>query len=174
MLKKFNDFVNEGKQVGIVYHYTTILSLLKILDTDILGDQSLGKYATVSLTRDKNFHERTKIIPTECRIVIDGTGLSNRYKIEPYQWNAAHFQGKPATKSGEIEDQMEEEVKGYIKGISKWIESIDIFELELDPLPFDEDFTSQASAILNIPQDEIRIVDIIDFVKNHIKRVNII
>ena len=79
------DLLKEAKQVGTVYHYTTILSLLKILDDDVLGDKSLGKYSRVSLTRDKNFQKRTKIIPAECRITINGDKLSNRYKIQPYQ-----------------------------------------------------------------------------------------
>ena len=171
---KFLDILKEAKQVGTLYHYTPILSLLKILKSNTLGDESLGKYSTVSLTRDKNFHKRTKIIPSESRIVIDGDKLSNNYKIKPYQWNAAHFQGKPASKSGEIEDQMEEEVQGAIKNINQYIDRIDIFELELDPLPFDEYFTSEASGILGIPEDEITTQDIINFIKKYVSKVNLI
>ena len=168
------DLLKEAKQVGTVYHYTTILSLLKILDDDVLGDKSLGKYSRVSLTRDKNFQKRTKIIPAECRITINGDKLSNRYKIQPYQWNAAHFSGKAATKGGEIEDQMEEEVQGYITGISDYIQKIELFGLDLDPLPFDEDFTKEASKILDKPSDEITQQDIVDYVKKHIKDTKVI
>lgn len=173
-VNSFESFLYEAKQVGTVYHYTTILALLKILDDDVLGDKSLGKYARVSLTRDKNFQKRTRIIPAECRITIDGNKLSNRYKVQPYQWNASHFSGKAATKGGEIEDQMEEEVQGYITGITNYIQKIDLFELELDPLPFDEDFTEEASKILDKPSDEIIQQDIVDFVKRHVKDTKVI
>lgn len=167
-------FLNEAKQVGTVYHYTTILALLKILNDDILGDKSLGKHALVSLTRDKNFQKRTRIIPAECRITIDGDKLSNRYKVQAYQWNAAHFSGMLATKSGEIEDQMEEEVQGYITGIINYIEKIELFELDLDPLPFDEEFTEEASKIIDKPSDEISHKDIVNYIKGYIKDVKII
>lgn len=170
----YESFLNEAKQISTVYHYTTILSLLKILDDDVLGDKSLGKYARVSLTRDKNFQKRTKIIPAECRITINGDKLSNRYKVQPYQWNAAHFSGKAATKGGEIEDQMEEEVQGYIIGITDYIQKIELFELDLDPLPFDEDFTMEASKILDKPSDEITQQDIVDYVKKHIRDTKVI
>jgi hypothetical protein len=162
---KLLDILREAKQAGTLYHYTTILSLLKILDSNVLGDESLGKYATVSLTRDKNFHKRTSIIPTECCIVIDGDKLSNNYKIVPYQWNTAHFSGKKSTDTGKIEDQMEEEVQGSIKGVSKYIKEIIIYELELDPLPFDDDFTYEASKIIDKPSDEITANDIIEWIE---------
>lgn len=164
-IKSYQSFLNEGKQVGTLYHYTTILSLLKILDDNFLGDRSLGKYARVSLTRDKNFHKRTRIIPAECCIVIDGNKLSNNYKIKPYQWNAAHFSGNPASQAGKIEDQMEEEVQSSINHIGKYILEIILYELELDPLPFDEDFTENASKILKKPSDEISAQDIVDWIK---------
>lgn len=172
-VKTYESFLNEAKSVGTLYHYTTILSLLKILNDNFLGDRSLGKYARVSLTRDKNFHKRTNIIPAECCIVIDGDKLSNNHKITPYQWNAAHFSGKRATDAGKIEDQMEEEVQGSISGIGKYIQEIIIYELELDPLPFDEDFTEEASKILKKPEDEISANDIVDWIKKKGYKVKI-
>jgi len=164
----------ERKQVGTLYHYTSILSLLKILDSNILGDESLGKHARVSLTRDKNFHKRTKIVPTECKIYIDGEKLSDNYKITPYQWNASHFSGGKATKNGIIEDQMEEEVQGYVKGVIDYIQKIEIFELELDPLPFDDDFQEVACGILKMDKEDISSQDIIDFIKSHVDDVTVV
>ena len=124
----------EEKQVGILYHFTYLYSMLEIIDSDILGDKSLGKYNEISFTRDKNFYKRTKIVPVECCFIVDGNKLSNKYKIKPYQWNSAHFSqhsnNLKSPKSGKIEDQMEEVVYGYISDFNKYVKSIIIFDID--------------------------------------------
>ena len=61
MIKKFNDFINEGKSVGNLYHFTNKSSLDNILKDDIL----LGSFMYeendidlfgVSTTRNKNLN----------------------------------------------------------------------------------------------------------------------
>jgi hypothetical protein len=75
----------EAKNVGILYHFTSIDNLIEIIETNkMIGGDS------ISFTRDKNFINTTGAAsigePAECRIVIDGDKLSNRYKIRPYNF----------------------------------------------------------------------------------------
>ena len=68
-----------------MYHFTSIENLIEIISSnEMIGDGS------ISFTRDKNFLDTTGgdslSGETECRIVIDGGKLSNRYKIRPYNY----------------------------------------------------------------------------------------
>lgn len=117
---KLIDLLNEGKQVGILYHFTDMSSLIKILETNILKASNKfekGKPPTVSLTRDKLGDiggvggTGTKTV----RISIDGDKLSNKYKITPYNY----YSNYPDYK--EAEDEMEEIVQGDIKNIIDYI-----------------------------------------------------
>ena len=94
------NIIKQAKQVGILYHYTTIYKLFQILKSNKLqshkwkyrGSQwSQYKYnnspetkQVVCFTRNKNFHNSADlgtILTT--RLVIDGNKLSNNYKIKP-------------------------------------------------------------------------------------------
>jgi len=80
---KFEDFYNkiiESKQVGIIYHYTTINSAMKILKDMKLKDFTFNRgYVSFSRNgsgisgRGSNF----------LRFTIDGNKLSNKYSITP-------------------------------------------------------------------------------------------
>lgn len=73
-------FISEAKQVGILYHYSSISNIVKILKDGSLKDKTHNR-GYISFTRNgsgiigqgSNF----------ARIVIDGDKLSNRYKVEP-------------------------------------------------------------------------------------------
>ena len=106
--------INEAKQLSDLYHFTDILSLLKIAE-----EETLGIYGSVSLTRNKNFPKIDRAIPKECFIVLDGEKLSENYKIKPYQ-----FPG--------YEDQSEEMVNRPIKNLNRYIKSVCIYENNLD------------------------------------------
>ena len=83
----FKEYLEEGKQVGIVYHYTTLDSLRQILHMNTLKSAGyLDNKDAISVTRDKNFHKRIFAtgVPTEIRITLDGNKLSHNYKIRPY------------------------------------------------------------------------------------------
>jgi hypothetical protein len=112
--------ITEGKQVGTLYHFTDLSSLLNILKTNTLKASSKfekDKLPTVSLTRDKLGDiggvggTGTKTV----RISIDGNKLSNKYKITPYNY----YSNYPDYK--ESEDEMEEIVQGDIKNIIDYI-----------------------------------------------------
>ena len=93
LIKK--ELVNEAKQVGKLYHVTTLDSLMQyIIPTDTLS--SSGKYKNwilggrtdvVSFTRDKRFVVKTNT-NVMARVIysfeVDGDKLSEKYRILPY------------------------------------------------------------------------------------------
>jgi len=103
--------INEGKQRGLLYHFTPFKGILGILKSNVLkvGDDSNfetgGNTGNVSLTRNKDLHYFSY------KITLDGDKLSNNYKITPYQYDI---------EAGEAE----ESVNRDIKNISKYIISI--------------------------------------------------
>jgi hypothetical protein len=136
----------EGKQVGTLYHYTSLKAADKILkdgfiqgsDKSISGysDNIIGKnYYSLSFTRDKNFHKVYRVIGEypECRFVIDGDALSNKFKIQPV---AARGFEKKKSKDFEAEEvivspsQIKVPVKPYVKSIDLLIEPTDNWDIE--------------------------------------------
>jgi len=77
MIKLFEEFINERKQVGNLYHYTSMSGLEGILDEDRMKSFN---YPFISFTRDKNWNG----FDYKIRITLDGTLLSDKYKIQPY------------------------------------------------------------------------------------------
>jgi len=80
----FREYIlNEAKQVGFVYHFTTPAKILNILKS---GKIKKGNEGYVSLTRDFQLpNERGYFNTGEyiIRITIDGDKLSNNVKILP-------------------------------------------------------------------------------------------
>jgi hypothetical protein len=95
-IEGYDKIIQEGKQVGTLYHYTSLGAAHSILEDGFIegGDKSISGYLesmvgdnkySLSLTRNKNFHKFNRWIGdvVECRFVIDGDSLSNIYKIQP-------------------------------------------------------------------------------------------
>ncbi len=107
------DLLNEGKQVGTLYHFTNSESLSDILKSNTL-EATYGDYgktshkaisgASISFTRSPNRNNFPLAVDSDCVLVIDGNKLSNNYKIIPYSEQEAEF------------DEMEERI--YNKYIS--------------------------------------------------------
>lgn len=108
-VKDYGQFVNEAKQVGILYHYTSFKAANLIIksggiksgSSDVLGGYSginASNKNSISFTRNKNFHKTYREISTlvpDCRFVIDGNALSNKYKIQPIAaWGYEKSQGE--------------------------------------------------------------------------------
>lgn len=87
MITEFQIF--ESKQVGIIYHFTSIYTLYNILSEREPSLRPMG--VTICCTR--NFDMKSKELKLEkqcCRITLDGNKISNNYKITPYihtGWN---------------------------------------------------------------------------------------
>ena len=92
----YDKIIQEGKQVGTLYHYTSLGVANSILEDGFIkgGKSSISGYHdsmrgdnnfSLSFTRNKNFHKQSRVLgeEVECRFVIDGDSLSNIYKIQP-------------------------------------------------------------------------------------------
>ena len=116
-MKRFKEYLLERKQVGTIYHYTTIKNFPDILITNKLK----SIYKQVSFTRDKNFHKTERSVGTEIRFTIDGDKLSDKYKINPYHDKYLDFEDYDR-------DEKEEIIKGEVKDIMKYVKSIEIID----------------------------------------------
>ena len=123
--------LNEAKNIGFLYHFTTIPSLINILLSNKLE-------SPISLTRNKNFNKVTSIIPTEARITLDGSLLSNNYKISPFNYGYrkkwVSDKGKTEFKNiwdPEFEDQSEEVINKDIINLKKYIKEINVNEIDM-------------------------------------------
>jgi len=127
----FKDYIlQEGKQVGILYHYTSIESATKIAKSDMF--RPMG-YDGVSFTRDKHFHKAERHeFALECRFVINGNKLSHNYKIEPFNYFNEPSPVDGSYKHSPEYDEQEEVVKVPIRNIGRYIISLQIYNSILD------------------------------------------
>jgi hypothetical protein len=100
---KLIDLLNEGKQVGLLYHWTDLMGSLNIISQNFLKGyltDTFQKQPSVSFTRDKNFYKGKNKLATKPEIcfVVDGDKLSNHYKIQPFQ--------DPKIKKDEMEEKV--------------------------------------------------------------------
>lgn len=87
-----SEILSESKQVGIVYHFTSLYGAIKIVEDNRIKAGRATKNIngkTISTTRNKHFSKQR--IDGELQIQgayfafeLDGTALSNRYKVKPY------------------------------------------------------------------------------------------
>ena len=131
-MKSFKQYFLEAKQVGILYHYTTIENAFKISRIDTLITS--GHWC--SFTRDKHFHKYGHDIGgDECRFIIDGDKLSHHYRLKPH--NDLTIQpstryGKEGYRHDSIVDEQEERIGKDIKGLSSYILKFQINKASLE------------------------------------------
>lgn len=126
MILNYDNFLQERKQYGELYHYTHIRSLMNILSSDMI--RATKAYDnTVSFTRDSKFHyyRRPSIGGTQCRLIIDGERLSDNHAIEPYNDNRSSDMTFKVTQHGYVES--EERVFNDLKNVKRYLLGIDIF-----------------------------------------------
>ena len=126
------EVLEEGKQVGKLYHFTSYLSMAKITSSDFkLKGGSFDLENLVSFTRNKNFKSYS-VTTDQVRITLNGDKLSSKYKITPYA-DTSHNYGRYSKRQAgnEIEgDESEERINikshgGYIN-ILPYLEVIEI------------------------------------------------
>jgi len=124
---KLKDILNEAKQVGILYHYTSKAGLKSILDSNELNitTESYRDHTLyfISFTRNKNFHRKGNNwnVKTDYRITIDGDKLSNKYKIQPF----AYVPGWDYTDNWEydwLEDESESDRRDFFDATGQYDE----------------------------------------------------
>ena len=134
-MKRYNSLI-EAKQVGVLYHFTSFINALKILNKNMLIP---GANRYISFSRDKNFLNVARFSlgsgsggnPIGVAIVIDGDKLSNKYKITPYNYYASSEpSGGVLTKYKHTpeEDETEETVNKQITNLNKYIIKLIVFE----------------------------------------------
>lgn len=119
--------IQEAKQVGILYHYTSVNFLLQILKEDtLLSRLNSDDSRTISFTRDKNFEKfkGRSIYSTEARIVLDGNKISERYKLEPFNF----FKYSQTGKYYEAEEILKID---KLSNVSKYIIRVELLESAL-------------------------------------------
>lgn len=86
-LDTVTDLLLEAKQVGTVYHFTSLSNIFYILEENILRPGiEFGSYY-ISLTRDSRFTQTTTYGEDfSICLVLDGDKLSSKYKIEPFSY----------------------------------------------------------------------------------------
>lgn len=98
MIKLFDEFINEGKQVGIVYHFTSIPYLQHILAAGSIQGSSdfLDGYEQVFVSATRNYD--LDWLDKSVRLTLDGDRISDNYKVEPIHYfnreNKAEFRDK--------------------------------------------------------------------------------
>lgn len=114
MIKSFSEYhqINEGKQVGLIYHVMGRQKFIDILKYDILSSKW-----NISFTRN-SMYDRPIGMEAEggeyaFQIEVDGDKLSNNHKISPTN------DGK-----GWVADEFEERVEGKVHNIGKYIKRI--------------------------------------------------
>lgn len=133
---RLKNLINEGKQVGIIYHYTTFEAGLKILHSNQLKSGEAADSTksnpiySISFTRDKRFHNNHVVgfdessigNKPQLRFTIDGNKLSNRFKVQPYSQQGAFSKDK---KGFEAEERVISN-KPFTISLSDYLMSIDI------------------------------------------------
>lgn len=121
-MRTFEEYltINEGRYQGVLYHITSYIALIDILKSDMI---KVGSTGAVSFTRNKNF-----LTKPSGSIILSGVGvmislnaekLTNRYKIEPYNYHGLDVQ---------VGDEMEERVLSKnINSVKKMITDITLF-----------------------------------------------
>ena len=134
---KLKDILNEAKQVGIIYHYTTFESGLKVLESNQLKSDHTAESTNakpvfgISFTRDKRFNNANRAVDftnssfgrtPQLRFTIDGNKLSNKFKVQPYSQGGRFDKGK---KDFEAEERVTSD-KLFTIPLSNYLISIDL------------------------------------------------
>lgn len=160
-LQKLAGITTESKQVGLLYHFTKVATLKKILTSGLMFAENnefdgyydpdnedaeipvdpKKKYA-ISVTRSPNFggSDPWGYKKQGCRLVLDGDRISQKYKIAPINVNNT-WMGQAGAKKGEylntkfdkfFEERIYSPTPGYLP--LDYIKQIDIIHTQWDKL----------------------------------------
>lgn len=110
----------EAKQVGIIYHFTSMHSLFRILDTNKMKS-NLGH---ISFSRNY----RLGYNDADVRIAFDGNKMSNKFKFQP-RMHKDPFKSDYKTARKMYGDEREETIKkSSISGVLRYVKKIDVLD----------------------------------------------
>lgn len=138
--------LNEGKQVGILYHVVTIYGLAHNLENNRF-DGTVGSNKTVSYTRCKDYIKYSEY-PVLARFVLDGDKMSNNYKFTPID-EFSDREGDYDTYPDECE-----ETSKTVYNINKYIIKIEIFKEILNGIKLDD--YDNYKILINIIKDYLK------------------
>jgi hypothetical protein len=155
----FKDYLIEAKQVGILYHYTPIITAYQLVTNNKLGYGS-----QVSFTRDKNFHihHRAAIDTEQLRFVLDGDKLSENYKIKPFDY--FYKDREKVGHQGTYDESEERITNGPVKELDRYLIKVQIFKAFLNfrlKLPNNNFYNSFSRRYIKVktPEDVIKLFE---------------
>jgi len=146
--------LSEGKQVGTLYHFTSIKNLHSILKDGYLKPNYENQ---ISTTRNKNvdltpffmdYNKKTNV----ARLKLNGDKISQRYKIKPYLYDEDE-EPEDRSPAYTIKYEFEEQIitNGKNLPIFQYLEQVDLFIKDSD-----SDDISEIESLLkekNIPYE---------------------
>jgi hypothetical protein len=179
LVKFLKESLNEGKQVGTLYHYTSKDGLKGILKSNSIKaseEYYLGEEIYyISFTRNKNFHKKGMKfnVKTDYRITLDGDKLSNRYKIQPF----AYIPGWSYENSWEyewLEDEDEQTRRDFFNATGDYDEQEEriYFKDEEGEIPNIKTYIISIDKISESKENLNDMVYIDEPKKKHIKKMN--
>jgi hypothetical protein len=130
---KFLDILKEAKQVGDIYHFTSIDNLANMLKEydSVTLDSSYSSEAGdgyFSFTRNPNIPSLSDF-QKQVRFKLNGNKMSNKYKFEPYADTSSSEDFYKQGKSFESEERISAKNNPTID-LTQYIESVMIINLE--------------------------------------------
>jgi hypothetical protein len=116
---KLIDLIREAKSIGILYHSTGGENLISILRSDNLKTSNSFFGDQVSFTRDKDYR------PGAYTIEVDGTKLSNSYRVDPFVYRIGGSTGGTRGEAEEVVKQDITDIKKYITNIYANVEIVE-------------------------------------------------
>lgn len=140
-MQSYIEYINESKQVGIIYHYTNLQNFFSIINDNSLkstGPDAFNEHF-ISFTRNKNLHKNDNIntlYGMTISLIIDGDKLSNNYKIEPIDYFSKNKKVQSFRGTNKYPDEDEERAvsnkKFEIKPLLKYLNGIYVIETNLE------------------------------------------
>jgi hypothetical protein len=137
----FYQFINEGKNIGLLYHFTTLSDAINIIELGRLYSTqdawSMGgrhpKYrGQISFTRDKLlYQDKPKGVSFGVRFVFDGDKLSNDFKIKPVKFSNLWEESEEAVFTIGSWGDRENLKRHQIFNLKKYILSIDLMPFDI-------------------------------------------
>ena len=139
---KFYNFINEGKNLGLLYHFTNLSDAINIVELDRMYStqgnwskdykRNVKHNGQISLTRDKLLYkDKPKGVSFGVRFTFDGNKLSNDFKISPVKFSKLWNESEEAVFTIGSWNKRPELKKHQIFNFKKYIVSIDIMPFDI-------------------------------------------